>query len=331
MSTAPYPWQRKAWTSVAARRSEDRLAHGLLLVGPNGLGKLDFAAALAKALFCHQPNEAFLPCGQCAACHWFSAGTHPDYLRLMPEESGKPIKVAAVRDLIGKLYLTSSDRGVKVALVHPADRMNANAANALLKTLEEPPQRTHLLLVTSRPSVLPPTIRSRCQRIHFQVPPREDSLKWLASQGVGGEPELLLSLGGGAPLAALKMDRDASLDRRRDWIQAWFGVQTGSEHPLAFAQRVVSDDLGRFLFWLTTWVQDLIRIRAGAGRAQIVNVDLGELLENFARSQQDRLLFDYLKQLEEAGRLLSVGINESLLFEDLMIAWGRMRPVQHHG
>ena len=211
------PWNETVLESL--RR--ESLPHALLIHGARGVGKLALAERAAQLVLCEAVVAARKPCGECAACRWFLAGNHPDFRRLEPEalapqaeaeegeapaRRGKPsleIKVDQVRELADFLHLGSHRGGRRIALVHPAEEMNPNAANALLKGLEEPPGGAMFLLVSHRPASLPATIRSRCVALPVAVPPRETALQWLSAQGVG-DAGRWLAYAGGAPLRALE-------------------------------------------------------------------------------------------------------------------------------
>ena len=199
-----HPWNEPILDALARRL--ERLPHALLIHGPRGVGKLGLAERISQLLLCEGRKR---PCDTCDACHWFRGGNHPDFRRVEPEvlwaeKPEKPsliIKVEQVRELADFLYIGSHRGRLRVALVHPAEEMNENAANALLKGLEEPPPSAIFILVSHRPAQLLPTIRSRCIAVPVPLPPRNISLDWLAREGVQ-EPQRWLAYAGGAPLRA---------------------------------------------------------------------------------------------------------------------------------
>ncbi|TAK82268.1 MAG: DNA polymerase III subunit delta' [Betaproteobacteria bacterium] len=214
-----HPWNQGIFDSLRSRTA--RLPHALLLHGARGTGKLALAEHIAQFLLCEAGDPGGKPCGACDGCRWFAAGSHPDFRRLEPEalapepiepEEGEPgakrgkpsieIKIEQVRELAAFLNVGSHRGRFRVALVHPAEDMNANAANALLKGLEEPPAGAVFLLVSHRPARLLPTIRSRCVALPVSIPPRETALQWLLGQGVK-DAARWLAYAGGAPLLAL--------------------------------------------------------------------------------------------------------------------------------
>jgi DNA polymerase III subunit delta' len=225
-----HPWNEPRFESLKARA--ERFPHALLIHGARGTGKLALAEHTAQFLLCE--DAAHRPCGRCEGCRWFAAGSHPDFRRLEPEAlarepAGDPdeaaetparrakpsteIKIEQVRDLAGFLNLGSHRGRLRVALVHPAEHMNPNAANALLKGLEEPPAGAVFLLVAHRPAQLLPTIRSRCVALAVPVPPPAAALRWLAEQGARN-PERWLAYAGGAPLRALEYAGNAEMLER---------------------------------------------------------------------------------------------------------------------
>ena len=220
--TPLHPWNEGALDSIKARLPS--LPHALLIHGPKGVGKLALAERVAQLLLCEARDPMRKPCGECEACRWFLSGNHPDFRRVEPEalapqapeaedaggegpaKKGKPsqeIKVDQVRALADFLNIGSHRSGRRVALVHPAEEMNANSANALLKGLEEPPGGAMFVLVSHRPARLLPTIRSRCVAIAVSLPPREVALRWMAGQQTK-DAERWLAYAGGAPLRALE-------------------------------------------------------------------------------------------------------------------------------
>src|SRR5690606_26968585 len=149
------------WQQICAQQAANKLPHALMLAGPKGIGKRHLAEALAHLLLCLAPVEG-TPCGKCRSCQLNHAQPHPDFLMLAPEEGSKAIKVDQVRGLIESLGKTAQQGGYKVLVLEPAEAMNINSANALLKSLEEPANNTLLILVSHTPSAVLPTIRSRC-------------------------------------------------------------------------------------------------------------------------------------------------------------------------
>jgi len=240
MINSIYPWQNKAWDGLRSKR--ERMPHALLIHGTQGIGKLRLAERFVQSLLCESLEARGEPCGECAGCRWFGAGSHPDFRWVEPEALARPsapggdadepaavratkpsleIKVDQIRALDDFLNLKSHRAGARVALIHPAEAMNPNAANALLKALEEPPGRAQFILVSHRPARLPATIRSRCVAVPIPLPDAGASLAWLESQGTN-EAASWLAFASGSPLLALRYasEAGATLARRRQALEA---------------------------------------------------------------------------------------------------------------
>lgn len=198
---ATAPWLASARAAIASAEAGGRLPHALLIQGIAGLGKAALAEWIARYALCEAPGAD--ACGVCPSCRWVAAGNHPDLMRVGVEEDKKQIAVDSVRAMITALTLKSYRGRRKVALLQPADALNANGANALLKTLEEPSGSALLILVAARPERLPATVASRCQRIKVRPPTGPVAVEWLAAQRSGTDWSTPLALTAGAPLAAL--------------------------------------------------------------------------------------------------------------------------------
>lgn len=177
-------WQYEAWQNLMQRLARNALPHALLLSGPTGLGKQSFALAFAQSLLCISRLTDDSACAECKSCRLMVAGSHPDFLRLRVEEEKSQISVDQIRALSERLALSTQFGGFQIAIIAPADDMSASAANALLKTLEEPTADSIIMLVSDQPARLPATIRSRCQRIDFRIPTAAIAQTWLEQQGI---------------------------------------------------------------------------------------------------------------------------------------------------
>lgn len=229
MNTEMLPWLASSWEKLNEARRLERLPHALLISGAEGGGKRRLAERLAHVLLCEAEDVRGHACGHCAACHWLQAGSHPDLLEQVPEEAGKAIKVDEIRALTGHLVMTSHAGRYKVAIISPAEALNVNAANSLLKTLEEPTDNTILILLSAIPGRLPATIRSRCQQLQLPLPGTGEAHRWLESEGIeAGLARRWLKLARGAPLKALELARggqDTLHDQRLGQLQQIFDGQ----------------------------------------------------------------------------------------------------------
>jgi len=237
------PWLASAWQVWANRLAQQRVPHGVLIAGPAGLGKREFAAALAASALCTDRRADGHACGACRGCRLRSAGTHPDRYGVTYElnDRGVPrseIVVAQIRELSTKLVQTSQLGGWRIAIIDPVDAMNAAAANALLKTLEEPEPGAIIVLVSDEPMSLPATIRSRCQRVDARFPPRAAAREWLLARGL--EPALAdasLDLAAGNPGAALALAGKAERALAQEVTRDLAAIAAGSMRAAEAAAR----------------------------------------------------------------------------------------------
>jgi DNA polymerase-3 subunit delta' len=317
------PWLASTFADLQQRRAQGRLAHALLLTGPAGIGKHQLAERFAQSLLCAQPHADGQPCGQCHACSLYAAGTHPDLFRLSPEDDSKNIRIDQIRALIERMSLSSHYGRHKVVILNPADAMNIAAANALLKTLEEPPADTILLLITDRPSFLPATIRSRCQTLRLALPAREEAQVWLATQlGNPEEATVLLALAGGAPLAALDL-ADEQLARRQEMLNGWQQLASGKADPVKLAADWVKPGLRLPITWIYGWVADMIRLRNG-GENQLTNQDAKAALQNLAEELDLTRLYGLLDRVTETIKLANSQVNPQTLMEGILLYWSNL-------
>jgi DNA polymerase-3 subunit delta' len=319
---AELPWLAPHWRALSAYIESERIPQALLMAGPEGLGKRRLAEAFAQRLLCREEGE--FGCGACPSCELFAAGTHPDFLRVEPDEPGKIIPVDAIRELIAKLALKPQYAGRRAALIIPAHRMNAASANSLLKTLEEPDAHTTLLLLTETPQALPATILSRCRRMAIAVPQQAEAQAWLAAQGLGDAADVLLALARGAPLRALSLAQTDLLEKRREFYGDWRELPKGIAEPAATAERWVKFSAETLTEWMISWTMDLIRLRAAPACRNLDNPDLEKGLQALAGSLNLRRLFGFLDALHRSRRALAGQANRQLALEEILVLWSRL-------
>jgi DNA polymerase-3 subunit delta' len=325
-----YPWQTDVFADLRQRRAQQRLAHALLLSGPAGIGKLQLAKVFAQSLLCAEPNTDGLACGQCHACSLYAAGTHPDLFRLSPEDDSKVIKIDQIRALIEKVSLSSHYGRYKVVILNPADAMNIAASNALLKTLEEPPADTLLLLITDRPSFLPATIRSRCQLLRLALPPVEMAQTWLTAQlEHPQDAAVLLGLAGGAPLAAQALAAE-QLDRRKDMLQGWQQLASGMADPVKLAAEWVKPDLHLPISWVYGWIADMIRLQSGS-EERLTNLDAKATLQKLAQELDLIRLYGLMDRVVESIKLANSQVNPQTLMEGILLYWSNIPRSKQSG
>jgi DNA polymerase-3 subunit delta' len=342
-----HPWNRPLWERMTA--DMERLSHGYLLAGPEGLGKRDFALALAKYLLCNQPTDDRQACGACNSCRLFEAANHPDlhivqpdryvlgqdslmarvasrYLTEKARERKTPssvISVDQVRALIQAVQTRAHQGQRKLVILAPAEAMNTNAANSLLKSLEEPTQDTVFLLVSPQPARLPATILSRCLRVDFPVPDPHAALQWLAAQAPGMEHlGLMLELSGGSPLKVLEQGDSDFLGTRQELIQLIEALgRPGGGDPVSAAARWIQLGSQAALSWLQGWVVDLIRVANVANPPRLFNPDQTERLHTTAKRLNLKKLYGFLEVISQARGQLDTPLDETLLLEDVLIQW----------
>lgn len=311
------PWLADTWQALAGALAEQRLHHGLLIVSPPGFGKRALADAFVAAALCTQSTSDGHACDLCRGCQLVAAGSHPDLVRITLglRDDGKPrteIIIDQIRTLSQRLSMSSQFGGLQLALIDPADRMNANAANALLKTLEEPATATIIVLVADDPARLPATIRSRCQRVEIRAPTRAEALAWLRAQRIDTD----------TANAAL----DASLDnpgRALDWIgDGALAIRSGCADDLAaltrgrltaaeIADRWAADRADARLWFAAALARDEAR-RLARGEAGALGLT--------QRAEIPKLVAWYGRANRARG-LLATPLRSELIVLDLLLAW----------
>jgi DNA polymerase-3 subunit delta' len=285
--------------------------HALLITGPSGCGKLDLAGHITRELLCLESAPG--GCGRCRSCSLLDSGAHPDYRNVtfqLNENTGKirdVIRVSQIRALIEALYKTTTISPRKAAVIHPAERMNISAANALLKTLEEPVGDTVLILVAHDAGRLPATVRSRCQRLSVALPGREEAVKWLIESGVADSSSAneALAAAAGRPLEARALLEEGTLDQYRSTLQTLHALRRG-EASDGRAMAVMADfDPVALWNWLSLRCAGLLR---------------ASLVDDPGRGDV-RTLAD-LQRLADRNRLLAgTPVRKDLLLRDWLIQW----------
>jgi DNA polymerase-3 subunit delta' len=311
-----YPWLERPWNEFAARLEQGTLPHALLVCGPEGVGKARLVDAMMDGLLCEGP--AAEACGSCRSCRLRAGGAHPDRFLVVPEEGKRIVTVEAVRNLIAQMTLTTTISPRKVALIAPAEAMNANAANALLKTLEEPLGEAIIILLSHDPSRLPATIRSRCQLVSVNLPATDQAIDWLvaAHELDPDSAALALEATAGSPLRALALAGSEDLERYRrlqQELEALVGKPSQVSALCADLAGLADRDL--LWTWLSLAARKALESALGSGTAawpdtpySLPPVRLAEL-----QSQADR-----------SRKLLSTSVRQDLLLQEWLIEWARL-------
>jgi len=312
-------------------------AHALLFTGPKGIGKRLLAEQLASLRLCLAPAGTTV-CGRCDSCHWIAAGTHPDLMVLesaaeasestneeeggaesdpTPAKGKKPsrqILIEQVRNLLNRIELTAHAGPGRVILIDHADQLNSNAANALLKTLEEPPARTIFILITAAEERLPVTVRSRCRRVPISAPPQAAGLSWLTQQGVTNA-DVLLRLAGGAPLRASAMNETDLLDR---WNK--LNQDLSSEGIRRLNWDTTPEALTELCLLLQLLTIDVQRRQTGAAR----RYGAGREVDALARQASPEQVSDFWRVLRDIRGTLHHPLNPTLVRDRLLISFDRL-------
>ena len=325
------PWLVQPWERLSARRAA--LPHALLIHGRPGLGKTALATLFAQRLLCEDGRDNPLPCGRCEACVWFGQGNHPDFRLIQPEALAEPaepelssrkregesssrqIRIEQIREVQELLAIGTHRRGLRVVVIRPAEAMNVAAANALLKSLEEPPPSTLFLLVSSAADRLLPTVRSRCQGVG--VPPAgEEAVAWLAANGVK-DPEAALAYAANAPLAALEEAEERPV---RDAVLR--ELANGTRDPFALADACQGVAPARVVGWLQKWAADLILARVA--RKVRYHLRQAATLRTLATSLPLAPLLAFDRSLAGSAAVAQHPLNPRLFLEDVFLRYAQL-------
>ncbi|SFK90185.1 DNA polymerase III, delta prime subunit [Nitrosomonas aestuarii] len=347
-----FAWQQEVGQKLM--RNHEFRCHALLLKGKKGIGKFIFARFLAKSLLCMQPDVDNAACDKCASCGWFEQHTHPNFALVIPQalsavlgnhteyvdnsareevdgptvsdktkkKPGQQIGVDQIRRLNDLVYLSGHQDGYKIVLIYPAEAMNAAAANALLKKLEEPPEKTFFILVSHQPRRLLATVRSRCQQINMPIPDTDTAVRWLKQQAndsnAAQNMSALLAMTGYAPLSALSFQEN--IKQHQQFIEQISAVQQFD--PLALAELLQNQDLTMTVDWLQKWCYDLASCQA-TGKVRYhphLAGRIGVMCQQI--SQQACLAF--INFLNVRQPLSRHPVNGRLFLEEILINYGKL-------
>jgi DNA polymerase-3 subunit delta' len=310
------PWLEQAQQQLRTAASAGRLPHSLLLLSAPGLGAEQLAHWVAGLALCESSDPR--PCGVCASCRLLSADSHPDSHVVRLEEDAQQIKIDQVRELIDSLGMKSYRGGFKVAIIEGAEALNANGANAFLKTLEEPTANTVLIMIARPNHRLPATIASRCLRITLRAPEQQAAVAWLEANSPAKKNwQAALVMAGGAPLQALAMEA-AGLDGLHEDMQKSMGqLAAGAVDVTLLAESWSRSNPGLRIIWLENWITQRVHAavadpnsRQSAGPVRLP----GALLK-----PKIRALFELLDAARDIRRFASTGMNLQLALEALLV------------
>lgn len=321
-TTTLLPWFDESFAQLADSHKQNRLGHAWLFSGHPGIGKKALAQHFAKYLFCPNRGSAG-PCGNCDDCYLFSIGNHPDYSLVEPEK--KLITVDQIRENIHFAQNTSRRGGMKIMVFVPAEAMNLNAANALLKLLEEPPKQTLLLLVSHQPGLLLATLKSRCLHLRCPLPSTALAKSWLEQQGFTGQPEVALKLAGGAPLRAMSLSDPGTIMARMNLLDSLQAMLDKTVTPVAAAKKCEKMGIAVCIEYLMLGVADLLAsCQSGRNLADPAWQPLAKQLKlHELASILSLRLHETYNILVEARKvaLASNNANPQLMLESLFVHW----------
>jgi DNA polymerase-3 subunit delta' len=328
LSADSLPWLESAQQRLRASLAAQRLPHSLLLLSAPGLGAEQLANWIAALALCESLRPR--PCGVCASCQLLRSDSHPDSHLVRLEEDAQQIKVDQVRGLIESLSLKSYRGGYKVAVIEGAEALNANGANAFLKTLEEPTANTVLIMIARPSHRLPATIASRCLRVVLKPPSTDSAIAWLEAHakadpetGAGSASaaarswDAALSLAGGAPLRALELNSSEIAALDEDMRESLRQLGAGSVDVTLLAERWLRSNPGLRITWLENWITG--RVHASLAGATSHQSAEPVRLPAALLKPKIRALFELLDAARELRRLASTGMNQQLALEALLL------------
>lgn len=314
------PWLNKVEVTLGEAVDHGRFPHALLMHGAYGSGRRWLLHNLAARLL--QVTTAGLGTMDPVADRERKAIWHPDFLSVQPAQDKDSIGVEQIREMIDFIQLTSHQGGAKVVSLYPADAMTVNAANSLLKTLEEPPAGSVICLVTEALSRLPATIISRCQRVRVPVGPSEIGLSWLQQMDAGPDWAPILEAAGGAPFLALEMHHSGLMDRAVEFDRDLEGLISKRENVIVIARRWMDSGDGFALRWLYQKVAGIIRQRLVGPQGINAPPESGNIsLKAGGDGADSEPYFGYLQAVGDLRRLQATGINVEMNLVRLLIEW----------
>ncbi|WP_349431480.1 DNA polymerase III subunit delta' [Methylomarinum sp. Ch1-1] len=317
-----YPWLKDNWRQLDAYIRRQRIPQALLINAAKGMGKLQLAEAYARALLCEARNEAGFCCGSCHSCRLFDAQTHPDYLFIEPEEVGKGIGIDRIRQLIAQLALKPQFQSQRIVVINSADSLNNAAANAFLKCLEEPTERTSIVLLVEKMTKLPATIRSRCQIMTIAQPDNAVALEWLRQQQVQSG-DSLLKMAQGAPLLAKRYGEENLLALHQQYFNDWLKVAQGRANVVHLAEQWHKQEavaLSIVLCWVMQWLVAIVKL---AHRVDF-DIEHKNVLQELLKKLDLKKVYRFYDMLLSSISKLDTQLNKQLMIEEILIEWSRL-------
>lgn len=318
------PWQQQNWRRLNQYKQQNRIPQALLIIGMKGLGKGQLADQFAFSLLCAKPDIDGFSCGRCQSCLLTKSHTHPDFIRIEPPEPGKTIGVDQIRALIDSIQLKPQYDTYRIVIINPADKMNKSSFNAFLKCLEEPTERTVIILITEKPASLPATIISRCQKLVSGAPAKSTIHHWLKQQNIKEGLEILTGMAQNSPLLAKHYAEEQTLSMRNDCLKAWTAIAKQQANPIVVAESWLKWPHAPIMFWISTWLVDLIKCFYHTKTSHLYNPDYLPHLKEFAGQLDLKGIYKLYDLILISRQRLDTQINKQLVFEDILIAWSEL-------
>ncbi|OJA04154.1 DNA polymerase III subunit delta' [Halomonas sp. QHL1] len=322
--TGVMPWHQATWQHLTRLADSGRMPHALLIHGAHGVGKQQLAEALIARKLCASPADQ--ACGHCHSCAMLASGYHPDLLRVSPEEGKRQIRIDPIREVNRFVSQTAQQGGYRVIVVSPAEAMNVAAANALLKSLEEPGDKTLFILLSDVPSRMLATIRSRCQQWSLPSVDFDACRGWLIEQlGSADEAYFWWQVAGGLPLLAVELAAPEERALRHQIHDSFEQLVRGAE-PVSEAARLDRQAIDAILWYGIAWLEDLIRLGLSGEGAVLHNPDLEPLYRQAVKNGRVQDWFRLLDYAREQRRLLAMGANPNpqLVLEAWLVRWAAL-------
>ena len=325
-SDQEFPWHQTCWNLFIKARSQNHLPHAILLSGEEGIGKLSLAKRMAKSLLCMNnitnPKDA---CNECQSCKTYESGANPDFTQISLLEDKQQIGVDQIRALSNFLNFSRSFNTTRVVILNPVERMNLNAANSILKSLEEPTTHTVLILVTAKISQLLPTIKSRCQLFGVASPSKIQSIDWLQQhqrQNNNAEEnpvnlEKLLEITGNKPLRAIKLSQQ-DIDDRNQYFKDLASVINQQTSITEMAKKWEKHDSEAILDWQILLIQNKIKITMSSTPNEVNSSSPTNQLTLHLSAENHWLLYQNLLKQKQ---YIHTSVNSLMFMENMIMLW----------
>jgi DNA polymerase-3 subunit delta' len=315
------PWQQPSWDLLCNYIKQGRIPQALLITGSSGLGKDHLANLLAFALLCENRNEKGMHCGHCHSCTLINANTHPDFISIKPDEDKSTITISQIRQIVTDTYLKPQFDSYRVIIINPADMMTIQAANAFLKCLEEPGERTVFILIAEKPSKLPATIISRCQLLSLTISDANALRDWLQYQGIHHNLDTCVNLVRGSILSFQQINDAALLKQRGECFNDWLAIALHKNHPAIVSEKWQKIPDTALINWQLSWLTDLIKCVCHINVRYLCNQDMAFPIQALAQQLNLGKVYALYDRLLSSRQQLDSQLNFQLMLEEILVQW----------